>query len=374
MTIKLENQFVCQFSIGPYEDFILLEDLQELKYIEYAGNVLPTIELQFILRNKDVVNYFNEGNILNVSLGRTQLDMIDLQFRLTDDDSTKNFSLGQNITLYGVLSLPEFTHKTKVKMWGKKTSIEVISELVKKYFIFKTNINRTIDQQYFYQQNQTDWEFLDEVWLHSYINNKTFIALGFDCNTLFLKDIAKALESENPWTITCNKISNENSKIINIAGYITSNSYGLANDIMGRNNIPLITNTETGKESFLDYRSVSLTSIGTDKLNKMSSNNSNFLNFYNNSNVSSNYDTAFRQNLDNLLTYSNYRIIAQYAGQFKTLKVLDIVNLDNDSFDERTCGKAFVTRIIYHLVNKKLMTNIMICKEGPNDLKGELKK
>ena len=69
MTRKLENQFVCQFSIGPYEDFILLEDLQELKYIEYAGNVLPTIELQFILRNKDVVNYFNEGNILNVSLG-----------------------------------------------------------------------------------------------------------------------------------------------------------------------------------------------------------------------------------------------------------------------------------------------------------------
>ena len=197
MTIKLENQFICQFSIGPYDDFILLEDLKELKYIEYAGNVLPTLELDFILRNPDVVNYFNEGNILNVSLGRTQLDMIDLQFRLIDDNSTKNFSLGQNISLSGVLYLPEFTHKCKVKMWGKKSSLNVINDLTKKYFNFKTNITKTIDEQYFYQQNQTDWEFLDEVWLHSYINNKTFIALAYDCNTFYLKDISKSLFKSN---------------------------------------------------------------------------------------------------------------------------------------------------------------------------------
>lgn len=373
MTIKLENQFICQFSIGPYDDFILLEDLKELKYIEYAGNVLPTLELDFILRNPDVVNYFNEGNILNVSLGRTQLDMIDLQFRLIDDNSTKNFSLGQNISLSGVLYLPEFTHKCKVKMWGKKSSLNIINDLVKKYFNFKTNITKTIDEQYFYQQNQTDWEFLDEVWLHSYINNKTFIALAYDCNTFYLKDISKSLDSENPWIISMNKLGTEDSKIINISGYITSNTYGLTNDIMGRNNIPIISNSESGLSGFSDYKSISLSSLGTNKLNKMSYNNSSFLRFYNNTNVANNYDTAYRQNLDNLLMYSSYRIIAQYAGQFKKLRLLDVVNLDNDSFDSRTCGKAFVTRIIYHFVNNKLMTNIMICKEGPNDLRGDLK-
>ena len=89
MTVVLKNQFVFRFAIGPYEDFIQTEDLTDFAYIKSAGNVLPVVKISFIIRDLAITDYFNEGNILNISVGRTQLQLIDSQFRLIDSGITR---------------------------------------------------------------------------------------------------------------------------------------------------------------------------------------------------------------------------------------------------------------------------------------------
>ena len=374
MTITLENQFVCRFSAGPYKDFIVIEDLKELVYIESAGNMLPVLNLKFTLRNPDVLNYLNEGNIFNVSMGRTQLELIDMQFRLIRDLSSKNYSLGDDVFISGVLNVPKYSAIEKSNCYGNKSSLEVIKEISSKYFNFKTNIDRTNDKQYWTQAGQTDMNFVKNTWFHSYINDNTFIALAIDANTFYLKDINKTALTETPWLFSSQAMSSENSKIIHFGQYTVKNDYGVANELIGRNTLTMTRNTDFGDLYNEPYNLKNLTVLGSDSLNLMRDNNMQYTYSYLNTNVAPTYARAYDQNMRNLILFSSFRIYLSFSGQFKILNLLDLANLDLNSVEQRVTGRAFVTRIVYQLVNRRIITNVTLCKEAPNEIKGDLLK
>ena len=88
---------------------------------------------------------------------------------------------------------------------------------------------------------------------------------------------------------------------------------------------------------------------------------------------SSRYNQAYNQNLKNLIMASTLRSYITVSGQFKSFNLLDLVQIDNDSPDSRKVGMNFITSIAYQLVDKRLVTNVTLCKEGANGLKGDLR-
>jgi hypothetical protein len=373
MTITLENQYICAFNIGPYKDFILVEDLEELLYIETAGDVLPYVKVAFILRDVKVLDYLNEGNVLNVSIGRTQLDLIDLQFRLISDNSQKVVSLGQKITIEGVLSLPAFDQLEKTDSFPEDSSINFIKKIASRHFNVVTNIERTHDKQTYLQASQTDREVIKDAWMCSYVGENTFIAMAYDSHKLYLKDIGKALMTEVPWVFSSVTASGEASRIINFSSYKIKNQYGVINDAIGRNVTNIATNTDLGVAMAPEDRLKNLTLLGSTKINQayLGSSRNNFL--FANTNVHPNYVKSTLQNLRNLLLYSSLQIFISFSGQFKQLSLLDIVNLDFNSVDKRIAGRAIVSCITYQLIDRRLVTNVILCKEGANEIKGDLK-
>ena len=60
--IEYSNQFKMMFSIASYEDFIDEENLEELKIVEQAGNVMPMLQLTFKTNNSKHLMVLNENN------------------------------------------------------------------------------------------------------------------------------------------------------------------------------------------------------------------------------------------------------------------------------------------------------------------------
>ena len=373
MTIFLENQFVCRFSVANYTDFILLEDLRELTYIETAGNVLPVMTLKFVLRDMDIANFLNQGNIFNMSIGRTQLDLIDMQFLLIGDNMASDWNVNSTVTIQGVLYVPQYSLVDRTDVHADMTSFEVIETVTMPYFKFKSNAKKVNDKMNWHQLNVNDKAFLRKVWLHSYINSDTFLAFAVDCDTVYFKDIKAALTYETPWRFTISGVSSESSKLIHYGQVFVKNDYGTTSRIAGQLTDVYDTDLTFGNTKITNPTLKNLTTLDTNKLNVLAKDNSQKQFTYSSSEYHPRYHQAYNQNVKNLVMFSTLRSYISIAGQFKTLKLLDLVNIDNDSPDPRNTGLGFVTGLVYQIKDKRLVTNITICKEGANGMQGDLR-
>ena len=265
--IEIKDQFVCTISVGPYKDFILTEDLTELVYFESAGLVIPFLSVSFLLRDTAVLKYLNEGNVVNVSMGRDELNLCAMQFMLISDISEKNYTLGSNVTIKGILHLPKFIFLCKEDNYND-TSINAIKAIGNKHFSVITNVAKTFDKQNWFQTGTTDRQMLRDIWLHSYINENTFLAVGFDSNTLRVKDIRRAILEDTPWEFSMNKVPrNESSPIVHFGQFWTKNDYGNINSCIGRGLVPITFNVDTGESSVLSNKLKNFTVVGSNKLN-----------------------------------------------------------------------------------------------------------
>lgn len=369
--IKFDGQIVYTFSIGDKKDFISVENLKSFRLFETAGNIRPIMHLSFELEDKDLIKYLNAGNILTISFGVDEVKKETIMFELFNDDTNLNRNLGYDTTIKGALYLPKFTNDSGCHYYGNKTSLEVISSIAEdNKFNLNTNIKKTNDKQEWFVQGQTTWDFLRELWLSSYINDDTFTSLAFDDSNIYFYDMKELCSQPAKWIFSNERLTNENSNVINIGGYTVSNDYGNVSQLIGKNLINKVYNIDTGEFQDISYKLKNFTTIESDKLNL----NSNDCKDYQYSIISndnhSNYVKAWNQNVRNNIMYSTFNIYTQTAGQLKKLKLLDTVKFELYPKDERLDGIAFITGIVYEYNFGNLNINVTLNKEAPSGIVG----
>lgn len=369
--IEIRDQFVCRITVGTFQDFILTEDLIEMSYFESAGLNLPFISITFVLRNLKVLKYLNEGNVINVSMGRSELSLSDMQFMLTSDLANKNYTLGSNVTIKGVLYKPKFVLLSKETSYSG-TSINVINEICSKHFSVVSNVTRTNDAQEWFQTGISDRQMVRDLWFHSYVDNRTFIAMGFDNNTIRIKDMRKALLEDNPWIFSINQVpKGESSKVVHFGQFWTKNDYGAINSCIGRGLASVSFNVDTGEFNYLDNTLKNFSVMSSNKLNILDTDVKKYSYSYISDEVSKTYDVAFKQNIRNLLMFSTFKIFIPTSGPFKQFRLLDSAQLEESAVGSRASGRSFITRIYYTIKDRKFSTNLTLCKEAPNEIQGD---
>lgn len=371
--IQLEHQYICSFNLADRADFILNEDFIEFLYVESAGNILPTFELSFILRDLSILRYLNQGNILYVSIGRTQISMIEIPLMILSDISKIDFTLGQKISITGTLYIPQYNMKdnTNVLFGNSKNIIEYIINNTN-YFSFKSNIFSTFDTQSWIQPNISDMAFINDIWMHSYIDKNTFIACACDNNKFIMYDMRKKLNSDPDWIFSKKLASSESSNVITIGFEHIKNSFGESNLLLGYNDTNHILDINSLEYNNADYSLKNFTQIDSNKFNMLNS-NTRFTQFkFINDNVHENYQNAYYQNIKNLILYSSVKTYVSFGGQFKRLNLLDSVMLNTFENKGRTYGINIVSRIAYQITNRKFITNVTLCRESVNDIDGDL--
>lgn len=370
--ISLKNQYVCKLDIGDIKDFVYQDDLIELLYVEDASMALPTIELSFVLRDDNVANYLNSGSILTVGIGRDELSMLDLQFRIITDFSNKRPSVGQVISVSGLYYDYDFTSNTEVKTYAQKTSLEVVEEEAKRYFpIVKTNIVKTNDRQD-WQKHETGWSFLKRVCSRGYVNSNTFLMSAFDNDTFYYYDTKELMKkaTSNPETMIIFSKEAIGNNVINYNTASITGDSGVTSQALGNDQAVVEYNWENYTiNSYID-NALSFTSLDTNALplTNTGSLDTTYRDLLPSEDSSTNI--ALTQNAKNLLLNSNIQIFISFSGQFKTLNLLDIVLLDNTA-DTRIVGLSMVSKIAYQIINSNLYTNITLVRESFNNIKGE---
>lgn len=369
--IQIKNQIICKFSLGDQEDFITPENLKEFRIFEMAGNRRPIIHLSFNLENKKIIKYLNSGNILRLSFGINEIKQDVIEFELYGDDTNVNYQTGYTVTLKGALYVNSFTSLVGCEIYTG-SSLEVFKQIANKHsFGFKTNIERTNDKMIWERNGQTEWEFLSHLWLHSFINEDTFISFAFDEHNFYLYDVRQQIKSGAKWILTNKYLSTESSNIIHFGSYTCKNIYGTLSDVVGKNLINKTYNMKTGKIQDDSYKLKTLSTIDTDKININTTNCKQYDYFIMTGNEHNNYVKAYNQNLRNNIMYSSFITYLSTAGQFKKIRLLDTVKFDIEPTDNRLSGTGFITEIVYQYVGMRLLINLTINKESPSGIQGK---
>lgn len=375
MAVMLKNQYICKFDLGDKTDFINTEDLKELLYVEDAMMALPALEMTFTLRDDKIIDYINQGTILTVGLGLDELSMLDIKFRIITDFESKRPSVGQNVTISGLYYDYAFTSNNELLAYKDKTSLEVVQAEAEKYFpTFKTNMTKTNDLQT-WQKHESGWSFLKRVCAKGFISRDTFLVSAFDNDTFYYYDFRKLLSeasqnASNLWVFSKASISGRNDKTINYSNAVITGDSGVTSQVLGHQKVTVEYNWENYATTYYQDTLISFTSLDTEALPVSLTGGLNYGYKSLNAGESENYNVAVTQNARNLILNSNVQIFITVGGQFKKLKLLDPVLLDNTA-DKRITGISTVARIAYQIVNQQLFTNITLVREGFNNMKGD---
>lgn len=373
--IGIEGSYRFLFSIAGQEDFLDEPDLQELKIIEEAGNVLPSFSIVFTLQDKDVLRYFNEGNPLEIASGVDDLEMTNVKFRILGKPYISKLTQHKYlIKLTGLLDNIKYYSDCKTSIFGPMSGIEAIIGAAGNHFNVDTNVQKSQDHQNWIQPNISDKAFINQVWMHSFLPG-SFPAIGISSRGDFiLRDVKKLAKSGYQWTFASTDVLKDNE--IAFDTWILNSSTGFINAWSGYEREKPVWDIDTGVES-ISKPSLQPILSSTEKMDRMREIGTRGEDFsVINKNVHSNYHLAFQQNLGYLSVFSSgANILLQFSGRYIDLKVLDLVflrdlDINLQGSEGYYSGSYIISKVARIVESKNFTTLVLLTRDALGELQG----
>jgi hypothetical protein len=355
----------------------MTDDLIEFLLIEKAGNVLPVFEMSFTLKNEEVLSYLNEGNVLYVAMGKSYLELMNINLIiLKPPEKVKKGNDSWLVHITGCYNALDYIVGDSHYISDEVSGVEAVLECASKWFKTSSNIAKSYDKQNWIQTCQSNKAFIDDTLLHSWLRD-SFISCGITVNNFILKDIKKALRESPRWYLSTTATSNKHNNIITVTPAGSSGHTGFTNYLVGYNKEHQVTDMNEGT---MEDHNIAPTSMMAMETNGIPQNNSvtgsNMTMGVINDNVHPNYWKAYNQNLNNQIQYSALKSVVQFSGNFNDVRLLDLVmfgelDLDRKQLSITHSGLYFVTEVVRHITAKRFMTNLVLCRESNNGIKGE---
>lgn len=353
-------------------------DLQELKIIEEAGNVLPSFSIVFTLQDKDVLRYFNEGNPLEIASGVDDLEMTNVKFRILGKPYISKLTQHKYlIKLTGLLDNIKYYSDCKTRIVGPMSGIEAIIGVAGNHFNVDTNIQKSQDRQNWIQPNISDKAFINQVWMHSFIPG-SFPAIGISSRGDFiLRDVKKLAKSGYQWTFTSTDVLKDNE--IAFDTWSLGSSTGFINAWTGYSKEKPLWDVDSGVASiskpFLQPILASTSEL--DRMEDIGKRSDDF-NLIN-ENVHPQYWSAFQNNLSYLAIFSSgANLLLQFSGRYVDLKVLDLVflrdlDINLQGSEGYYSGSYIISKVARIVESKNFTTLVQLTRESLGELIGNLK-
>jgi len=374
MAISVEGQYYLTISVAGKKDFIGETDLKEFTIIEKAGNTLPSFFLEFTSHEEELISILNDGNDITVQLGKTKDTLLDILITPTDLKSYRTSETEFSFTVTGLLAHLPYANAARAKCTEKKSGVAVMSDIAKEYgFKFEGNIETSKDSQNWVQYGIPSKLFLDEVWLHSYVND-SFVGMGISVDSrMIVKDMKKEIKAKNDapdWRLV--KVKSKENDITFLNNYIIENNSGLINSWVGSGRERMIYNLPAAT-----FEKYSATPSPIIALSKETALNKDMGKKFSGSNILSgnqddNFWKAHQENLTNLALLSSFKITVPCGNEFFPIKPLDVVFFKDMSVtnglesNEYISGLYFTAKVVRTLKERVLSTYVEICRESPN--------
>lgn len=374
--IKIENQIVLQFNLGQFSDFISIRDFRGMEIIEHAGGLRPILNIRFLVSNVNILPYLNQGNLIYLRYGINELSNDTMVFEIQGDIKTQQYKLGSEVSLLASFYNQAFSNQAQAHFYEGK-SFEVLQQICDEVGLkFKTNVNRTNDQQRWYPQGKKRWPFTRHIVERAFKDDSTFFIHAFDCNNFYFYDVNSLLQQGPRWILSCKECTNStNSNIVNISNYIPDDSVqGQMSLLAGKNVKTVGYNLDTGEFSYPQHKLKTFTTLGTNNLNINSSNCQNYNFMITSGCEHSNTIKALNQNKRNNILFSSYAVRLSVPGQYRDFRLLDVVQLIPAEKDNEAEGFYIITGIVRQFADNMYRTNLVLNRESANGIKGNLQQ
>lgn len=374
--ITLKNQLVLQFSLGQFTDFIAVDDFISMQIVEHTGGLRPLLKLGFILNDKKIIPFINQGNIITIRYGIKELSNDSMRFEIQGDTNTNEATVGSQINLTAAYYNNKFTNLIKCRNIKGK-SFEVLKEIVTKDGLkFISNVTRCNDNQVWEQNGKTDWMICKYIVDRAWKDDTTFFSYGFDCNNFYFYDVKDLLQAPPKWCLSCNRSGqSENSAIVNIGTYqVDDTLQGQMSNLAGKNINNICYNIDTGEFYQPKHKLKSFTTLGTNNLNINASDCKNYTYSITSGRDHANSIVALNQNTRNNVLFSSFTVRTTVPGQYRDFRLLDKVQLIPGNEDRQAEGFYLISGIVRQYADGVYRTNLTLNRESANNLMGNLEQ
>jgi len=376
MAIGIENQFFFSFSLEGKEDFIDEPDLESFTLIEEAGNVLPTYELNFNTTDSSILPLLNEGNDLNIQMGKSRAELKDVSLNTIKTSSEPGNQNETSFSIMGMLSALDYITNSGISVSTKKSGIEVLEDIITPFFKPVFNVSKSRDKQNWIRHNISSKKFVNELWMHSDLLD-SFPAIGITADKKFiLKDVKKDLDrnfaNQFDWKFTKNPL------LPTDIGYDAKprlkTETGFLNNWIGNGRELLDYCLEEGTAKEILEMADPILAL-TQKLAKRSSLEKRFAGVgMQNENTHLKYWQSYYHNLVNLALLGSVTLELTFQNRFVDINILDLVMFKDDNVEgeigsnEFTSGLYYVSKVSRTVQARQLTTRIQLVRESLNQI------
>lgn len=369
--ISVGKDFFLIVSIQERE-LATLENFDRVEIVEEAGNILPTVKLFLNIKDESILPYLHEGNVLRVTLGKTDGDdnktVLDTKFRILSFSFSKETPDSANLSVIGLFDCLGYMNDCGKQIIGPCSSLEAIETLCKPYFRFVSTFNSSDDSMVWYQAGRTVRSFVNEVWQHMNLDKSfPFISITFE-KELKLTDINYINTVEEiPIVSDIGGIP-----ILNLSDVTQDTS--LVNTWYGYGRSKLIYDMDSQTISTLSYRSdVNLAHSKSLPREASISERKEAMGFQN-ENVFKSFTDSFMKNSQNLVNMStlNLEVEIEYGSE---LSVLDPVMFlirslgDRVQYSESISGRYLISRRVRKIEKSRISDILTLSRQGINLIK-----
>jgi hypothetical protein len=387
MILGSQGAYYFNFSLGDaggnnvLNDFIDEGNLVSFKIVERAGNILPVFELVFDTHDSNLPAFLNEGNILIVSLGRDQDNSYDVHFTISRVTKTMKGEGLRGYYINGTMAPISYLSTPNILITDPLTGLEVLKQIsLNSFDDFVTNLDSGVSDDLpmrWIQYNISDKRFLNDVWMHTWLQD-SFLGLGISTYENFIvKDIRK-LAGQDP-DFKFGIVGEEDPTVVLVdPDYVIDKQTGFINAWLGRGRQRLVYSLEDELDITVDEDPASYLAL-TDKLDRLSTTKPRVgENTIQTQNCHPNYWQAYERNLGGLATLSNVLFKCTARNQFFPIEVLDLImfkdvdSVDNTASDHYS-GLYVVATVARELLGRNLTTIVEAYRESTNELIGDLR-
>jgi len=374
--IGIEGQYLLEFSLGNRKDFISSGSLKYFKVIESCGHTLPKWEIKFETSDNELPRYFHEGNVLTVSFGPNRNQMKTTQLMIVAKEIKPK---GSNALVYeaaGFYALPAYINTPHVRTLGPCSGVEVLNAINDRYFDLDSgNLKSSHEKQVWLQPSISDKKFLDDIWLHSYLQN-SFVGTGITlAGSYRVRDMVKLMGGEYTHKFTP---SPQGKRDISYMHATFPSESGFINNWHGYGKEWAFNMLESGNRLIHKPKAQTQLSMSNKPTRAYEATKRPSMPTLVTRNHHANHTVAYGNNLMGLSLLSSENILVTYDQVFDDMSVLDLVMFvdtkANSSHMADTYSGLYVVESVARVINEKsFYTTASIVRECMSGIKGEVR-
>lgn len=346
------------------------EDLISYVDVSKVGFDLPAVELVFSTSDADLIPYLCENSIFDIEVGSANKDIISSTFNVVTANIQQKSAGKWLVRLVGVYNAIDYLKNPKTKMHANY-STEIVKEVMQSALgssMSSSVMGKSKDHMFWLQSNESDYQFLHKLWLHSYLPDSIWLtAVCFD-GKLKMIDLRKQTKIIPEVMLTTGNYERKSKIYPILDNYEVIDNSAVNNSLGGgyAQSRPLFDMDQNRKDTVQKKGSVVISPSDTYNREPNTTGQASYL--IKNENVHSNYHVAPLNNRNMLSALKSFILEVTVEGEFVPVELLDYVMVKDQQQDSQASyhysGVYMVGKIAHQISNKRLYTHLTLWRES----------